>query len=216
MINDISVAGSGLLSFAEDISERERSTVIYAIRHAQQAASDLYEQQSSADWFEFFCRQLRFLGWDAAPPSEPFKPNRGRQRVLEAAVEKMRERDPHFHSLAVAGVQALQADEPGLLLFERYARRHHYGMFQLLPCARSRLASGVGVVDLLVYHEELDMRDTSPCCLIKDTPPPAITARLQLVRVDTRALEATWLPKIKARFVKPWEDGTYMRLLTAP
>lgn len=215
MINDASVAGSGLLSFAPEISERERVSVIYALRFAQQAASDVYGEQAQDDWFTYFYRQLRFMGWDAEPPTGVYRANLERQSILDAALEAVGREQPRFHTLAVAGVQALTADGEGLVLFERYARRHHHGMFQLLPCARSRLGSGVGVIDMLVYHEELDMTKSSPGCFITHAPIPHIQARIGLIRFDTRAFETTHLPKVKARFNKPWEDGTYLRLLAS-
>lgn len=213
MINDASVAGSGLLSFAPEISERERISIIYALRFAQQAASDLYGEQAQDDWFTYFYRQLRFFGWDAEPATGVYRPSLERQSILDAALEAVGREQPRFHDLAVAGVEALTGDEEGLVLFESYARRHQHGMFQLLPCMRSRLGSGVGVVDMLVYHEELDMTKSSPGCFITHAPIPQIQARIGLIRFDTRAFETTHLPKIKARFDKPWEDGTYLRLL---
>ncbi|WP_225776071.1 hypothetical protein [Pseudomonas sp. Marseille-Q5115] len=213
MINDASVAGSGLLTFAPEISERERISIIYALRFAQQAACDLYGEQAQDDWFTYFYNQLRFMGWDAEPPSSVYRPSLERQGILDAALETVGREQPRFHDLAEAGVEALTGDGEGLMLFERYARRHQHGMFQLLPCARSRLASGVEVVDMLVYHEELDMTKSSPGCFVTYAPIPHIQAQIGLIRFDTRAFEATHLPKIKARFNKPWEDGTYLRLL---
>lgn len=215
MINDVSVAGSGLLSFAPEISERERISVIYALRFAQQAASDWYSEHAGEDWFSCFYRHLRFLGWDAEPPTAVYRPGLKRQSILETALAAVAREQPRFHDLAVAGVEALTADAEGLVLFERYARRHQHGMFQLLPCARSHLVSGVGVVDVLVYHETLNMTDSSEGCFVTHAPAPFIRAHLGLIRFDTRAFETTHLPKIQARFSKPWEDGTYLRLLDA-
>lgn len=89
MINDASVAGSGLLSFAPEISERERMSVIYALRFAQQAASGLYGERAGDDWFTYFYRQLRFLGWDAEPPTGVYRPNLKRQSILDAALDAL-------------------------------------------------------------------------------------------------------------------------------
>jgi hypothetical protein len=214
MITDASVAGSALLSFAHDISERERIAVTYALRYAQQAAADLYTQQQGGDWHGYFRRQLRFLGWDAQPSTHPYNPDRQRQRVLDAALDTLQAQGPRFEHLAAAGVQALELDDEGLLLLERYARRHQTGMFQLLPCARGTSASGVALVDMLVYHEELSMQSASQGCLTADDPPPRITCRLGLIRFNARAFESTHLPKIMARFARPWEDDHYMRLLS--
>jgi hypothetical protein len=216
MITDAAVAGSSLVSFASQITARERAAVTYALRYAQQAANDLYHQHKGGDWHDYFRRQLRFLGWDAQPPTHPYDPDRRRHQVLEAALDTLREQGPRFMDTAAAGVEALKADEGGLVLFEGYARRHQQGMFQLLPCAQGRAASGIALIDMLVYHEELDMRRAGQGCLITDHPPPRITCRLSLLRFNARAFETTHMPKIVSRFAKPWEDGEYMRLLGQP
>lgn len=213
MITDAAVAGSSLLSFDSQISPRERMAVAYALRYAHQATNDLYQQHEGGDWHDYFRRQLRFLGWDAQPPMHPYDPDRRRQQVFEAALDTLRSQGPRFMDLALIGVEALKADEGGLVLFEGYARRHQAGMFQLLPCSRGKAASGVALIDMLVYHEELDMRAAKQGCFMADHPPPRLTCRLSLVRFNARAFENTHMPKIVARFDKPWEDGRYMRLL---
>ncbi|WP_426150306.1 hypothetical protein [Pseudomonas sp. DC3000-4b1] len=212
MLSDSAVLGPGLLSFGTDISERERMSVIHALRFAQQAAWDAYPGNPAGDWFDHFCRQLRWLGWDARPP-QPYTPSRSRQRLFDTAVEALALNGPRFRQVAAMGIEALLQNRPGLLLFERYARRHHHGMFQIMPCARARLDNGTPVLDMLLYHEELDMRDASPGCFTREAPPPLISCRLGVVRFGIRAFETAWLPKIEARFAKPWEDERYMRLL---
>jgi hypothetical protein len=212
MLTDSAVLGSGLLSFSPDINEHERVSVIYALRFAQQAAWDAYPGNPAGDWFDYFCRQLRWLGWDARPP-QPYVPSRSRQRLFDVAVEALAVNGPRFQQVAAMGMKALLQNRAGLLLFERYARRHHQGMFQIMPCMRARLTSGTGVLDMLLYHEELDMREASQGCFIGEAPPPLISCRLGVVRFGIRAFETTWLRKIEARFAKPWEDERYMRLL---
>ncbi|PVZ09761.1 MULTISPECIES: hypothetical protein [unclassified Pseudomonas] len=207
----IGVVGSGLVSFGPEIDRAQREAVTYALRFAHRAATDLYNE-SGGQWYDYYRRQLRFLGWDAQPADHAWNPDRSRVAVIDRAVEMIAAQDKHFAGLARRATEALKITPAAGAMLQKQARAHKHGMFQLLPCTKRKAPSGVSQVELLVYHEEMDLAASAG--LFSSTYPPLLTdVQIHVVRFDVRSFEATHLPKIRERFRKI--QGDYLSLLEA-
>lgn len=203
------VIGSGVLAFASEIQARDRQAITLALRFAHRAAQDLYEEAED-DWFQYYRRQLRFLGWDAQPALISNTARLQGLAITERAREHMQAQGTHFAALGGRGLKALARSPNGMKLLEQFARRHRHGMFQLFSCRPGKAPSGVPVIDLVVYHEELDL-GASKGWFLDDTALPLRQAYIGLVRFDVRSFERTHMPKIAQRFER--FEGDYLAML---
>lgn len=205
----VGVVGSGVVSFDSSIDSAQREVVTYALRFAYRAATDLYTE-AGGQWHDYYRRQLRFLGWDAQPAEHAWNPDMSRVAVTDRACKMIAGQGEHFAALARRATEALKVTPAAGALIQKHARAHKHGMFQLLPCTRRKAPSGVSQIELLVYHEEMDLAGSAG--LFSNTQPPLLTtAHIGLVRFDVRSFEATHLPKIRQRFQKL--QGDYLSLL---
>ncbi|UFH49073.1 hypothetical protein [Pseudomonas sp. KNUC1026] len=205
----MSVVGSGLLSFDSSIEPTQREAVTYALRFAHRAAMDLYAE-TGGQWYDYYRRQLRFLGWDAQPADHAWNPDMSRVAVTDRACKAIAGQSEHFATLARRASQALSVAPTAGMFLQQHARAHKHGMFQLLPCTQRKAPSGVSRIELLIYHEELDLAGSDG--LFSAARPPLLTqAHIGLVRFDVRSFETTHLPRIRARFQKIQSD--YLSLL---
>ncbi|MBD1554334.1 hypothetical protein [Pseudomonas typographi] len=204
-----SVIGASVLIFDDDIEPAQRKAVSLAVRFAYRATQDLYKEQGG-QWYDYYRRQLRFLGWDAQPPSHVYAPDTRRVSITDHACKQVAAQGLRFGELAARGLDKLKGSPQGTALLEHYAREHHHGMYQLLPCTARRGAAGARLLDLLVYHEELDLHATGNT-LFGATSAPLITVHIGLARFDVGSFQRAHMPAIAKRFEKL--RGDYLALL---
>ena len=70
------VVGGSVVSFASGLPPSHREDVYMSTAFAQNATRAAFEAGLSGEWFEYYCNQLRFLGWDVPRP-QAFVPEQG-------------------------------------------------------------------------------------------------------------------------------------------
>lgn len=176
------VAGNALLSFFPDVDQPMRERVQMALLFAQRSTQDLMDRNLLDDRYDYFRRQLMFLGWDGRPPRESWDPDLKRRQTLDQMLRRITDTvGDQYSDVTRWSIQALRASDSGLLHFEQRVLTHE--SFMLLSCR----ASVPGYIDLLLYHELLQREQQIAGFLFRERV--LTRARAELVHFNLRLFD---------------------------
>jgi hypothetical protein len=152
-IPQAAVVGGSVVSFAAGLPQSHREDVYLSTMFAQRATRDAYHNGLSGDWFDYYCNQLRFIGWDVprplvlAPISDEFMAASASRQIANQLGED-------FHDPSSQALAALRRDTRALDLFESTSLSREAGIFQVIPCR----PKGAHRVELGIYHCQFRLR----------------------------------------------------------
>lgn len=187
------VVGEGLMSFLPGVSQEVREDILLANYFAQTKTLHDYQSGLVKDWFSYYKNQLKFLGWDSAPPPNVIRPDDElaplvddeRERLVDSALAQIgRDGRQHYADSSAQGLEALLANEQALELFEHNTRTSDSVRFHLIPCVQTRGSH----IDMVLYHHELDTTSSVRSFLLGTQSPKmrTIARHIELVRFNTR------------------------------
>ena len=151
-IPSAAVVGGSVVSFAAGLPASHREDVYLSTMYAQRATWTAYRDGLSGHWFDYYCSQLRFLGWDVPRPQTlstiegPM--GVGATQHIEARLGEA------FHAPASGALVALESNPKALELFESTSLSRDTGIFQMLPC----VPNGTHRIEMGVYHCQFQLR----------------------------------------------------------
>lgn len=147
------VVGGSIVSFASDLPASHREDVYMSTAFAQRATREAIKDGLSGDWFDYYCAQLRFLGWDVPIP-ETLSPaaaspmgSKAIQRIRESIGER-------FSTPITRALAELERNVSALELFESTSLSGEIAHFQMIPCVKN----GAHKVDMGVYHRKFSIQ----------------------------------------------------------
>lgn len=191
------VVGGALAGFLAGVEPEARESVKLALTFAQRATRDVFDKGMVEDWFEYYFKQLKFLGWDAQPPRRQIlDPSRG--MMLERVLKTLEQaKNQQFADLIERSVRGMRGNPAALSLFDTEARSKDGAMFQFIPCAMQN----PGYVDLVLYHREIKVAESasSLLCAQKLDGKTLIAPRVELVRFNARGFQQTHQARLLAK-----------------
>lgn len=143
------VVGGSVVSFASELPASHREDVYMSTAFAQNATRAAFADGLSGDWFEYYCNQLRFLGWDVPRP-QSFAPEQ-EGVMARQAIKRISTRLGAGYSASMDRALAqMERNAAAHELFDSTVLRAQGGCFQLIPCAMN----GPNKVDMGVYHRQ--------------------------------------------------------------
>lgn len=187
-----SVVGNALMSFFPEVDAQMREQAQTAMLFAQRATRDVVASGQVRDGYDYYLQQLKFLGWDATSPREPFAPDRERRKVLDEMLARIgASADEAFSDVTRWSLDALELNQPALFRFEQCSLQQ--ASFQLLPCRVNR----PGYLDMVLYHETLEREERLAGFLYRER---VVTgARAELVRFNARLFEQQFGERVRQR-----------------
>lgn len=146
------VVGGSLVSFASDLPASHREDIYMSTAFAQKATRAAISDGLSGDWFNYYCNQLRFLGWDVPSPQailpSPAAPmgSKALQRIRETIGER-------FSTSIGNALTSLERNAQALKVFESISLNGDIAHFQMIPCVRN----GQHKVDMAIYYRRFSM-----------------------------------------------------------
>lgn len=187
-----SVVGNALMSFFPGVDPAMRERVQTAMLFAQRATRDVVASGQVDDGYDYYLQQLKFLGWDATSPREPFDPDPQRRKVLDELLARIgATAGDEFSEVTRWSLDALELNQPALLRFEE--RSLQQASFQLLPCQVSR----PGYLDMVLYHETLEREERLNGFLFRERVVTGV--RAELVRFNARLFEQQFGERVRQR-----------------
>lgn len=147
------VVGGSIVSFAAGLPASQREDVYLSTFFAQRATRAAYDAGLSGNWFDYYCNQLKYLGWDvprpqALPAIEGQPMGAGAAQQIEAHFGEA------FHAPASGALMALRHNPEALGLFESTTLSRDTGIFQMIPC----VPKGAHRIEMGVYHCQFQLR----------------------------------------------------------
>lgn len=147
------VVGGSVVSFAAGLPASHREDVYLSTMYAQRATWAAYRAGLSGSWFDYYCNQLRFLGWDVPRPQtlpaiEDKPMGAGAAQQIETRL------GAPFHAPAQYALMALRGNRQALELFESTSLSRDTGVFQMIPC----VPNGAHSIEMGVYHCQFQLR----------------------------------------------------------
>lgn len=147
------VVGGSIVAFTSGLPESHREDIYLSTLYAQRATRAAYLDGLSGDWFDYYCRTLKFIGWDVPPP-EGLSPIQG-GAMGEMASQRIETRlGEVFSDPANRALAALEKNEQALDLFESTSLSQGAGFFQMIPCVQK----GAHRVEMGIYHRQFLVR----------------------------------------------------------
>lgn len=191
------VIGGALAGFLAGVEPLARESVKLALMFAQRATREVFEKGFVDDWFEYYFKQLKFLGWDALPPGRKIsEPSRG--VVLERVLKTLEQaKSQQFADLIERAVRGMRSNPDALSLFDTEARNKGSVIFQFIPCAMQ----DPGYVDLVLYQREVVVAESASSLLYaeKFESKALLTPHVELVRFNARGFQQTHQAKVMAK-----------------
>lgn len=188
---EAALLGGSLVSFQPGVTLEQRKAVRLAVRFARRATFDLQREElarapsyasseaRNLDLFNYYRRQLQFLGADGLTAERAHWPTPGREQVVERALRAIELVGGAQQASSMRqAFEALRRSPPALLHLTRYTRQQQG--FQLIPCA----GAGPGHVDMVVYFETGELALADSTFMFSEREQTQV--RAQLVRFDTR------------------------------
>ncbi|AEV60684.1 hypothetical protein [Pseudomonas ogarae] len=152
-IPSAAVVGGSVVSFAAGLPASQREDVYLSTLYAQRATWGAYRAGLSGNWFDYYCNQLKFLGWDVPRPQllsaiEGKPLGAGATQHIEARLGEA------FQAPASGALAALERNPKALELFESTSLSRDRGIFQMIPC----VPNGTHRVEMGVYHCQFQLR----------------------------------------------------------
>ncbi|MEE1925269.1 hypothetical protein V0R50_17340 [Pseudomonas sp. 148P] len=187
-----SVVGNALVSFFPDVDQTMRERVQAAMLFAQRATREVVASGQVSDGYDYYLQQLKFLGWDATSPREPFDPELQRRKVLDEMLARIGATAGHeFSTVTRWSLDTLELNQPALFRFEE--RSLQQAAFQLLPCRVNR----PGYLDMVLYHETLEREERLSGFLFRERVVTGV--RAELVRFNARLFEQQFGERVRQR-----------------
>ncbi|MDF0733769.1 hypothetical protein P0Y43_24120 [Pseudomonas entomophila] len=176
---EAAVVGASVVSFIPGVTVEQRQAVKLAALWAESTTLKTLPGATAGEQYDYYRKQLKFLGWDAQPPEEAHWPDPQRPAIVDQALRRIDAVAGERHSSGMAlAFEALKGEGPALLHFE--SRCQERGVFQLLSCA----PVGNNYVDMVVYHEAADAKLLTAGFLFRERRSLKVSA--ELVRFNTR------------------------------
>lgn len=193
------VVGNALMSFFPDVDKDMRERVQTAMLFAQRATREVVDKGQVSDGYDYYRQQLKFLGWDATSPREPFDPDLERRSVREAMLGRIgAAAGPEYSEITRWSIDALGLVQPALFRFEQCSLEST--SFQLLPCRVTR----PGYVDMVLYHEVLNRQELGNGFLYRERT--SLRVRAELVRFNARLFQQQFGDKVRQRLLKALQE----------
>ncbi|MCF4997293.1 hypothetical protein GIW70_09260 [Pseudomonas syringae] len=147
------VAGASVVSFAADLPDSHREDIYLSTLYAQRATRAACEDGLSGDWFEYYCRTLKFIGWDMPRPQSLLAVPGG--SMGNAATEQISARlGEVFSEQTNRALAALERNAEALGIFESTSLSGDMGHFQIIPCVQKDAYR----VQMGIYHRQFSFR----------------------------------------------------------
>lgn len=196
---EAAVLGGSLVTFLPGVTLEQRKAMRLAVRFARRATFDLMKEEAARppsyisdekrnlDLFDYYRRQLQFLGADGKTAG---RPELDRKRVVDKALYAIQTvgGEPHASGMRQA-FDALRNNPPALLHLTKYSKEQQG--FQLIPCA----GVNTDVIDMVVYFETGDLSAFDSTFLFNERKTTHF--RAELVRFNTRIFDAEHRGKVE-------------------
>ncbi|WP_435034590.1 hypothetical protein [Pseudomonas neuropathica] len=147
------VVGGSVVSFASGLPASHREDIYMSSAFAQRATRLALADGLSADWFDYYCKQLKYLGWDVPKP-QTFSPA-GTAPMGQKAVQRISASLGDAFTLPMNRALAeLERNVRALELFESASLSANVGYFQMIPC----VMNGAHKVDMGIYHRQFKIQ----------------------------------------------------------
>lgn len=188
--HEATVVSTSLASFLPGVSADQRRAVKLAALWAESTTFNSMFNEPRAQQYEFYCRQLKYLGWDALSAEQVHWPDPQRPALVDQALKQIDALAGERHSSSMAlAFQALRKGGPPLLHFESSCAQRE--RFQLLSCA----AGSRNYVDMVLYHEAADAATFAAGFLFRERRNTQVHA--QLVRFNCRLFDQEHRDKVE-------------------
>lgn len=147
------VVGGSVVTFASGLPASHREDVYMSTAFAQRATRLALADGLSGDWFEYYCNQLRFLGWDVPKP-QTFSPMQGESMSQDAIQRISVNLGETFSTPLIRALAQLERNLLALQLFESNSLSAKAGLFQLIPC----VMNGAHKIDMGIYHRSFEIQ----------------------------------------------------------
>ena len=153
MTPQAAVVGASVVAFASGVPTPHRDDIYMSTAHAQMATRAAIEDGLSTDWFEYYCKVLRFIGWDVPKP-QTLTPSRNSLLAGQATQRISTIMGEEFSEPMRRALMAIERNTLALKRFESTSIRGDAGYFQIIPC----VMSGPNKVEMGIYHRQFRIR----------------------------------------------------------
>ncbi|MFJ5255333.1 hypothetical protein ACIP8I_09060 [Pseudomonas sp. NPDC088414] len=187
------VVGGSVVTFASGLPASHREDIYMSTAFAQRATRLALADGLSEDWFGYYCRQLKHLGWDVPKP-QTFLPS-GIAPMGTEAVQRISASLGDAFSLPMSRALAkLERNLSALELFETASLGADVGYFQMIPC----VMNGAHKVDMGIYHRQFKIQRNVSRFLFIENESPEYQGIEQMARITFNTLHyADFREKVK-------------------
>ena len=153
MTPQAAVVGASVVAFASGVPTPHRDDIYMSTAHAQMATRTAIEDGLATDWFEYYCKVLRFIGWDVPKP-QTLTPSRNSLMAGQATQRISTIMGEEFSEPMRRALLAIERNTLALKRFESTSIRGDAGYFQIIPC----VMSGPNKVEMGIYHRQFRIR----------------------------------------------------------
>lgn len=153
MTPQAAVVGASVVAFASGVPTSHRDDIYMSTAHAQMATRAAIEDGLSTDWFEYYCKVLRFIGWDVPKP-QTLTPSRNSLLAGQATQRISTIMGEEFSEPMRRALVAIERNTLALKRFESTSIHGDGGYFQIIPC----VMSGPNKVEMGIYHRQFRIR----------------------------------------------------------
>ena len=143
------VVGASVVAFAAGLPATHREDVYMITAYAQQATRAAVNDGLSGSWFDYYRKQLQFLGWDVPKPQR-LSPLADDALGSQGARQIQLKLGESYASPMRSALGAMERDAQAIALFDDIAYTAEAGVFQMIPC----VMDGPNKVVLGLYHRE--------------------------------------------------------------
>ncbi|MFJ7314176.1 hypothetical protein ACIQVE_15690 [Pseudomonas sp. NPDC098747] len=147
------VVGGSVVAFAGGLPASHREDIFMSTAYAQQATRMAIEDGLVADWFEYYCKVLKFIGWDVPKP-QTLTPLRNSLMASQATQRISTIMGEEFSEPMRRALEAMERNTLALKLFESASIRGNSGFFQIIPC----VMRGPNKVEMGIYHRQFKIK----------------------------------------------------------
>ena len=153
MTPQAAVVGASVVAFASGVPTPHRDDIYMSTAHAQMATRAAIEDGLATDWFEYYCKVLRFIGWDVPKP-QTLTPSRNSLMAGQATQRISTIMGEEFSEPMRRALLAIERNTLALKRFESTSISGDAGYFQIIPC----VMSGPNKVEMGIYHRQFRIR----------------------------------------------------------
>lgn len=143
------VVGGSVVAFAAGLPASHREDIYMITAYAQQATRAAVNDGLSGSWFDYYRKQLQFLGWDVPKPQR-LSPLADGALGSQGARQILLELGESYSTPMIRALEAMERNAQAIALFDDIAYTAEAGVFQMIPC----VMDGPNKVVLGLYHRE--------------------------------------------------------------